>query len=155
MCVPGHQCKEWLHSREPELDSGAGDAGLRALGPSSYKASRGGSSSTRNSRPKREASLRATSNVHRRLASASRSTGLLVLRRGILVATWSIGPDSGHPSAAGYCDDPMRADGDWGILLITACGTLLSLATGWLPQWKKENWPCNIKPTKTFYVNAR
>lgn len=32
--------------------------------------------------------------------------------------------------------------GDWGTLLITLSGTALSLATGLLPQWKREKWAC-------------
>lgn len=37
---------------------------------------------------------------------------------------------------------PCGIYGDWGILTITAAGTILSIATGLLPQWKKEKWAC-------------
>jgi len=33
-----------------------------------------------------------------------------------------------------------RWSGNWGIFLITACGTLLAYASGALPQWRKEKW---------------
>lgn len=34
---------------------------------------------------------------------------------------------------------------DWGILLMTAVGTILALATGALPQWRFEKWACRRK----------
>jgi hypothetical protein len=33
---------------------------------------------------------------------------------------------------------PWGLFGDWSIMLVTACGMVLSLATGCLPQWVKE-----------------
>lgn len=44
--------------------------------------------------------------------------------------------------------------GEWGTLLITAAGIALSLATGLLPQWKKEKWACRDK-AKHDYVLTR
>ncbi|KAM0445169.1 hypothetical protein ACHAPV_009486 [Trichoderma viride] len=35
---------------------------------------------------------------------------------------------------------PWIQDGDWGIFLITACGTLFALLTGSLRQWNSEKW---------------
>jgi hypothetical protein len=40
---------------------------------------------------------------------------------------------------------PCGLFGDWGILIITACGNVLALVTGVLPQWKKEKWACRPK----------
>ena len=44
--------------------------------------------------------------------------------------------------------------GEWGTLLITASGTALSLATGLLPQWKKEKWACR-RGAKRDYLLTR
>ena len=35
---------------------------------------------------------------------------------------------------------PLGLYGDWSVLLITACGTLLAYASGSLPQWRQEKW---------------
>ena len=37
---------------------------------------------------------------------------------------------------------PCALFGDWGILMVTACGTALSFLTGSLPQWAREKWAC-------------
>jgi hypothetical protein len=37
---------------------------------------------------------------------------------------------------------PCGIFGDWGSLLITSAGIALSITTGLLPQWKRENWAC-------------
>lgn len=37
---------------------------------------------------------------------------------------------------------PCGISQDWSILLITACGIVLSSATASLPQWRKEKWAC-------------
>ena len=37
---------------------------------------------------------------------------------------------------------PLGLFGDWSIFLVTGAGTLLSIATGYLPQWRKEKWSC-------------
>ncbi|GIJ91899.1 hypothetical protein Asppvi_010874 [Aspergillus pseudoviridinutans] len=37
---------------------------------------------------------------------------------------------------------PCGLFGDWGILMITAVGIILSLITGSLPAWAREKWPC-------------
>lgn len=44
--------------------------------------------------------------------------------------------------------------GDWGILLITGCGTFLAVATGSLPHWKSEKWPCR-RGTYTTHMLTR
>ncbi|KAI9728109.1 MAG: hypothetical protein M1834_007825 [Cirrosporium novae-zelandiae] len=36
---------------------------------------------------------------------------------------------------------------DWGVLLITVCGSLLAFATGALPQWRQEKWACRTNDT--------
>jgi hypothetical protein len=47
---------------------------------------------------------------------------------------------------------PCGLFGDWGILIITACGIALSLATGLLPQWKKEKWACRPNAKHSFIL---
>ncbi|KAK9427262.1 hypothetical protein V1505DRAFT_53790 [Lipomyces doorenjongii] len=47
---------------------------------------------------------------------------------------------------------PCGVYGDWGILLVTACGTALSFAVGALPQWKREKWACRRKTDKTVVL---
>ncbi|MCJ1421768.1 hypothetical protein MMC32_008135 [Xylographa parallela] len=42
----------------------------------------------------------------------------------------------------GVATIPCGIFGDWGILLVTACGILLSSATASLPQWQVEKWAC-------------
>jgi hypothetical protein len=37
---------------------------------------------------------------------------------------------------------PCGLFGDWGILMITTCGILLSFLMACLPQWKNEKWAC-------------
>lgn len=37
---------------------------------------------------------------------------------------------------------PCGLHDDWGILLVTVCGILLSLTTGCVPQWAQEKWAC-------------
>lgn len=47
---------------------------------------------------------------------------------------------------------PCGIHGDWGILLITATGILLSFVSGCLPQWKEEKWACRRKSTKNVIL---
>lgn len=47
---------------------------------------------------------------------------------------------------------PCGLYGNWGILLVTAAGTVLSFATGALPQWAKEKWICRRGVTKTVVL---
>ncbi|KAK9233800.1 hypothetical protein V1525DRAFT_392107 [Lipomyces kononenkoae] len=47
---------------------------------------------------------------------------------------------------------PCGVYGDWGILLVTACGTALSFAGGALPQWKREKWACRRRTDKTVVL---
>ncbi|KAJ6014884.1 hypothetical protein N7540_009475 [Penicillium herquei] len=48
---------------------------------------------------------------------------------------------------------PCGIWGDWAIILITACGIILSFAMGSLPQWTKEKWSCReLKTDKTFVL---
>ncbi|KAH9988520.1 hypothetical protein F4779DRAFT_632271 [Xylariaceae sp. FL0662B] len=49
---------------------------------------------------------------------------------------------------------PCGLFGDWGVLLVTAVGILLSVLTGLLPQWKKEKWACREK-SKHDYILTR
>jgi hypothetical protein len=41
---------------------------------------------------------------------------------------------------------PYGIVGDWSVLMITACGILLSIVTASLPQWKREKWACRHLP---------
>ncbi|KAF7512060.1 hypothetical protein GJ744_002773 [Endocarpon pusillum] len=43
---------------------------------------------------------------------------------------------------------------DWSILFITGCGTFLAMATGSLPQWRVEKWPCR-RGTHTTHILTR
>ncbi|XP_044721200.1 uncharacterized protein HRG_06197 [Hirsutella rhossiliensis] len=47
---------------------------------------------------------------------------------------------------------PAYLFGDWGILIITTGGTVLSMATGLLPQWKTEKWACRRKSRATYIL---
>jgi hypothetical protein len=47
---------------------------------------------------------------------------------------------------------PCGLFGDWGILLVTICGIILSLATGSLGQWSEEKWACRKKSKKTVIL---
>lgn len=47
---------------------------------------------------------------------------------------------------------PYGLFGDWGIMMVTAIGNLLALATGALPQWKKEKWACRRKSTCSYIL---
>lgn len=40
---------------------------------------------------------------------------------------------------------PFGLHGDWGVFLITLCGSFLAYASGALPQWAKEKWACRRK----------
>ncbi|KAL8867411.1 MAG: hypothetical protein Q9198_008524 [Flavoplaca austrocitrina] len=45
---------------------------------------------------------------------------------------------------------PWAWRGNWLILLATACGTLLALSGGALPQWKAEKWACRPNSPETY-----
>ncbi|KAG7152975.1 hypothetical protein HYQ46_002188 [Verticillium longisporum] len=47
---------------------------------------------------------------------------------------------------------PLLGQGDWFVLLITACGTILALATGSLPEWASEKWACRRGTTSGFIL---
>lgn len=47
---------------------------------------------------------------------------------------------------------PIGVYGDWGILLLTVAGTFLAVATGSLPQWKKEKWACRRASDSPFIL---
>ncbi|UNI18549.1 hypothetical protein JDV02_004812 [Purpureocillium takamizusanense] len=49
---------------------------------------------------------------------------------------------------------PIGMYGDWATMVVTAIGTLLSLITGLLPQWKREKWACR-RHARTTYVITR
>jgi hypothetical protein len=50
---------------------------------------------------------------------------------------------------------PCGIFGDWGILLITAAGILLSFATGSLSQWSDEKWACRRNAKKNVILTRR
>ncbi|KAK5662280.1 hypothetical protein OQA88_8186 [Cercophora sp. LCS_1] len=47
---------------------------------------------------------------------------------------------------------PCAISSNWGILMITACGTALSLLTGMLPQWEREKWACRRRSNDTYVL---
>src|SRR5262249_9456340 len=49
---------------------------------------------------------------------------------------------------------PIILHGEWGIMFITAMGTILALAVGALPQWTAEKLPNNQKSDKIFALTA-
>ncbi|KAJ5514323.1 hypothetical protein N7463_003875 [Penicillium fimorum] len=49
---------------------------------------------------------------------------------------------------------PFGLYGNWGILLITAAGIVLSFSTGALSQWSKEKWACRSGAKKTFVLTS-
>lgn len=52
----------------------------------------------------------------------------------------------------GIATIPCGLFGDWSILMITASGICLALATGLLPQWKKEKWACRTQSNDTYVL---
>uniref|UniRef100_A0A0W0G089 Uncharacterized protein n=1 Tax=Moniliophthora roreri TaxID=221103 RepID=A0A0W0G089_MONRR len=49
---------------------------------------------------------------------------------------------------------PFGVYGDWSIFLITVAGTILALATGALPQWRREKWACRRNSKKVFFLTG-
>ncbi|OTA66076.1 hypothetical protein K449DRAFT_392009 [Hypoxylon sp. EC38] len=49
---------------------------------------------------------------------------------------------------------PLGLYGDWGVFIITAAGICLAMATGLLPQWKREKWACR-ENAKDSYILTR
>lgn len=47
---------------------------------------------------------------------------------------------------------PCGVYGDWGVLLVTASGIILTFAVGALPQWKREKWACRRGTNKTVIL---
>jgi hypothetical protein len=47
---------------------------------------------------------------------------------------------------------PCSIYGNWGILLVTASGIILSFATGSISQWSKEKWACRRNSEKTVIL---
>ncbi|KFZ24659.1 hypothetical protein V502_00861 [Pseudogymnoascus sp. VKM F-4520 (FW-2644)] len=47
---------------------------------------------------------------------------------------------------------PCGVYGDWGILLVTSSGILLSYAVGALTQWKREKWACRLNTDKVVVL---
>ncbi|RAL06814.1 uncharacterized protein BO97DRAFT_447303 [Aspergillus homomorphus CBS 101889] len=47
---------------------------------------------------------------------------------------------------------PLITSGDWGILLITAAGTVLATTAGHLPQWEKEKWACRKRASPPYIL---
>lgn len=50
---------------------------------------------------------------------------------------------------------PCGVFGDWGILLVTVSGILLSFATGSISQWSKEKWACREQPSEKTVILTR
>lgn len=53
-----------------------------------------------------------------------------------------------------FASIPLALYGDWAVILVTAAGSVLALATSMLPQWKIEKWACR-KNSTTTYVATR
>lgn len=49
---------------------------------------------------------------------------------------------------------PLSLSGDWGVLVVTAAGVCLAMATSFLPQWKREKWACR-EEAKDPYILTR
>lgn len=49
---------------------------------------------------------------------------------------------------------PWGLYNDWGVFLVTACGTVLALLTGSLPQWRFEKWACRRDSKKTVILTG-
>lgn len=47
---------------------------------------------------------------------------------------------------------PCGIHGDWGIMLVTVAGIILSFITGALPQWAIEKWSCRKRTEKTVIL---
>lgn len=47
---------------------------------------------------------------------------------------------------------PLGIWGDWGVLLVTATGIILSFTTASLPQWQQEKWSCRRNSKKTIIL---
>ncbi|CZR59415.1 uncharacterized protein PAC_09307 [Phialocephala subalpina] len=54
----------------------------------------------------------------------------------------------------GIAAAPLALYGEWGVLLITASGTLLAQVAGWLPQWRAEKLPNKRKSYKSFALTS-
>ncbi|KAI9763733.1 MAG: hypothetical protein M1840_009130 [Geoglossum simile] len=52
----------------------------------------------------------------------------------------------------GIATTPCILYGDWGVLLVTVGGVLLSFTTGSLPQWSKEKWACRRNVKKSIVL---
>jgi hypothetical protein len=47
---------------------------------------------------------------------------------------------------------PFGLYGNWSILLVAVCGTLLASISCSIPQWTREKWACRTNCTKTFIL---
>jgi hypothetical protein len=52
----------------------------------------------------------------------------------------------------GIASIPFGLQGEWHILVFTACGTILAFASGALPQWAKEKWFCRRGCSKNIVL---
>jgi hypothetical protein len=49
---------------------------------------------------------------------------------------------------------PVGIWGEWGVMMITAAGTLGALAAGALPQWRAEKLPSRRNSKKNFAISS-
>jgi hypothetical protein len=49
---------------------------------------------------------------------------------------------------------PVGIWGEWGVMMVTAAGTLGALAAGALPQWKAEKLPSRRDSSKAFAISS-
>ncbi|CZR68599.1 uncharacterized protein PAC_18498 [Phialocephala subalpina] len=47
---------------------------------------------------------------------------------------------------------PFGLFGDWGVLMVTACGISLAFITACLPQWRKEKWACRRHSNDSYTI---
>ncbi|OMP86834.1 hypothetical protein BK809_0000509 [Diplodia seriata] len=47
---------------------------------------------------------------------------------------------------------PCAVFGDWGVLVVTGAGIALAMATGALPQWRREKWACRRDSDKAVVL---
>lgn len=99
-----------------------------------------------------------------------RGSGELVPRpaqAGLCISVWEALPTTkGHPGRdlvyyigflttivqLGIAAVPCGLYGDWGIIMVTGAGIILSFLSGSLPQWKEEKWACRENAKKDVII---
>ncbi|RVX71624.1 hypothetical protein B0A52_03808 [Exophiala mesophila] len=86
---------------------------------------------------------------------------------GLCISVWEALPTKkGHPGRdfvyyigfittivqLGIAAIPCGLYGDWGIIMVTGAGIILSFLSGSLPQWKEEKWACRENAKKDVII---